>query len=60
MEDIIDFVFSDLIAKLNDFAVNSPRNALDLTKSYQELESILREYREMAHFIEASVSLNED
>lgn len=60
MADLIDFAFNDLLCRIDEFAVTVPRTPYGLSQSYEELEKILRDYRELVRFIEYALSLNED
>lgn len=60
MDDLIEFAFNNLQSRIDEFLVDVPTNAADLSQSFRDLENILEEYRELLHFILRAISLNED
>jgi len=60
MEDLINFAFTDLIARLDVFSIWVPRTITGLSQSCEDLENILRDYQELVHFVEMALSLSED
>jgi len=60
MEDLFDFVFKDLLSKLDFFASGVPRNEQELRQTCLDLEKILIEHRELVQFVAKAISLSED